>query len=259
MDRDHQCPRAENQSGCVQHVSAASASIHYANATYTNMDDVSDLLEPKSQVQQHDGGDGVLTQSDRTEAFCQTYAATFSLKKASEAGGYLTQEGWKMLRRPNIAARVLELAHSNGLNVNPAEVITHLKAVGFATPLDIIDPLVLESAGFYNLTPELQMCVQALEYEIDHYELDLITGQRRPVLSKVKIKWYDKLKALDMLSRILELLKDSLAITDPDGTPLGTGARLSEKDLDIRLQKFFARVAQRIEDDDTRGISDGRQ
>ncbi len=213
-------------------------------------EDITDLLEPtpKPQTQQWDGGDGVLTQSDRTEAFCQSYAATFSLTKASEAGGYKPQEGWAMLRRPNIAARVLELANANGLNVNPGEVITHLKAIGFATPLDIIDPLILKAAGFGNMTPELQMCVQAFDYEISHYT-ETEDGRRVPVLSKVKIKWFDKLKALDMLSRILELLKDSLALTDPDGTPLGTGARLSEKELDIRLQKFTARVLKRIDDE----------
>ena len=220
------------------------------------MDDITDLLEPKSQEQQRDGGDQVLTVSDRTETFCQVYARTFSLTKASMAGGYKPQDGWKLLRQPNIAARVLELAHANGLNINPGEVITHLKSVGFATPLDIFDPEVLEAAGFHNLTPELQMCVQAVDFEIDHYK-ELDDGRRVPVLSKVKIKWYDKLKALDMLSRILELLKDSLILTDPDGSPLGSSRVMSEKEIDIKLQKFCARVMHRVEQE--RGKDDGEQ
>lgn len=200
-------------------------------------DDITDLIEPVAQV---------LTQSDRVERFCQLYAATFSLTKASDAGGYTAQEGWKLLRRPNVAARVLGLATENGLNVNPGEVITHLKAIGFATPLDIIDPRVLESMGFTNLTPELQMCIKALDYEIDGYVYDE-DGGRLPNVTKVKIKWHDKLKALDMLARVLELLKDSMVVTDPDGQPLGTDARLSERELDIRLQKFATRVMKRLE------------
>lgn len=198
-------------------------------------DDISDLLEPQ---------DTVLTNSDRTERFCQTYAATFSLKKASDAGGYLPQDGWKMLRRPNIAARVLELAQANGLNVNPGEVITHLKSIGFATPIDIVDPRILKAAGFNNLTPELKMAIKSFDYEIESY-IETDDGERLPVLGKVKIQWFDKLKALDMLARVLELLKDSLVITDPDGQPLGTGAKLSAKEISIKLDQFAARVMKR--------------
>lgn len=204
------------------------------------IEDVSDLLDPPAE------GDGILTHSNRVEAFCQVYASSFSLTKASEAGGYLPQDGWQMLRRPNVAARILELANANGLNVNPGEVITHMKAIGFATPLDIVDPEVLKAAGIVNLSPELQMAIKSFDFEIDHY--DEIDGRRVPVLSKVKFQWFDKLKALEMLSRVLELLKDSIVVTDPDGQPLGTAAsKLSSKELDIKLQQFAARVMRRLE------------
>lgn len=135
----------------------------------------------------------------------------------------------RIFKRPRVAAEIdkrkKRMAEKN--EVTEDWIVGKLKQIADAELGDIIavDPDGNVRIDYTKLSPGLRSALQAMD--ISEYTEG--RGAERSPVRNIKIRLHDKLKALEMLSRILGLFKDKVEVT-------------SDRDLIAALHKGRERV-----------------
>lgn len=145
----------------------------------------------------------------KQEAFCLEYARCWSATDAARAAGYADpgQAGWQLLRDPAVKWRLRELAKEFASEVH-VESGTLLR--GMLQTADL-DPITLfkdtgELKDLAELPEHARKAIREFEVHTEYVGED---ASGLPISRRiVKVKLYDRLKALEMLGKFKKLFND---------------------------------------------------
>lgn len=125
-----------------------------------------------------------LTEKERL--FCAFYAQNGDARAAAAAAGFRNprRSGAKLLRRPQITAALAEAPAAEAL---PAAIERGLRALAFGSAADAVKLLLRGE----DLTAG----------ELEALDLFIVSDLKRPKGGGMEIKFFDRLKALEALSR----------------------------------------------------------
>lgn len=190
----------------------------------------------------HDGGEKKeLTQKQKL--FCFEYVKTGNGTRAAAAIGNRknsSAEAWavKQLKLPEIQAEIKRLNESKEAQVlmDTAYVLRKLK--------DLAEVDIKQAFDQYCcLLPvsEMPASVRACISSIEVFEQYQGSGKNRVYIGRVqKIRFWDKLKALELIGKHLKMFTDKVELEDPEGRHL---AESNEKLVTI-LQSLASRARQ---------------
>jgi len=136
--------------------------------------------------------------------FCNEYLIDLNATQAAIRSGYSRKTARKIanenLTKPDIRARIAELqAELQKGSVTPQMVIDEFAKVGFSNIQDFIDENN-EITDISQLNREIAAAVESIQVDIRHDG-----GKSKGYTEKIKLKLYNKLHALENISKHLGL------------------------------------------------------
>lgn len=200
-------------------------------------------------------GDQPLTsRGGQDEQFCLIYCRTLDHIKAARLAYGASEDSAKhnamrILQRPHIAARVgfLQAEALREANINPAVLINELRYQAFSDHLEIFTPDTLAELGLDNMNDDTRRAIESLDFDA-LYERDG-EGNRVQIGNRVKVKFYSKQKAIEMLARIFSMFKDKIEHTGADGKPLGEELNEGADVVASKIASLLARAQRRAIED----------
>lgn len=156
--------------------------------------------------------------NEKQKRFVSEYAKDFNGTQAAIRAGYSPQtagaQAYDLLKKPEIKAEISKLGKE--AEFDAARI---LKEIGRLALVDIGQAFTKEGAlkDLADMPEDVRRCISAIEYE------DLFEGRgedRQKVGDLVKVKFWDKTKALEMAGKFLKLFTEKHEHTGKDGAPL---------------------------------------
>lgn len=153
------------------------------------------------------------------EAFARVYAAQKHTGRASEAAGFTDDNGFMVLKRPEVKARIAELAdrHLKANDITAERVMRELGRLAFARPYGLFNADG-SLKPVHEMDPDTAATISGIETEVrmvTEYteEVDLMTGEvtrrrRRVPHQLTKIKIHKKDTALVTLAKHFKIVGD---------------------------------------------------
>lgn len=166
--------------------------------------------------------------NQRHELFAQGIASGKTADEAYKAAGFKKHRGnaARLSADESIAARVREILDKAGtrVEVTKARVLQELARIAFA---DMAELAVWTASGV-SWIPSAELTEEQTRVVAEISETVTDSG------GSIKLKLHDKLKALDMLSKLMGWPVDKLEVTGKDGGPMQVAkAGLSEETADM--------------------------
>jgi phage terminase small subunit len=182
------------------------------------------------------------------KAFLDAYCQSWNAGKAGIAAGYGEHSGYRLLRRDDIRAALMErqaLAAASK-EVEISEVVTTLTHVLRANMLDYmsIDAEGQPQVEFTSITRDQASAISELNVETRKTVGD---GNRRPAaeVARLRLKLHDKLRAADKLLRHLGAVKPKGAPAEEVAAP--PAKPLTDLDRAKAVLALLAKVRERAE------------
>ena len=148
--------------------------------------------------------------NDKQEKFCYEYCIDLNATKAAIRAGYSENSARSiastMLTKSNIQARIKylqdNLAETAGLS--RLRVVNEHRKIAFSSIADLHNTWI-KRKDFEDLTDDQKACIAEIDTKIKtEYEYDHDSKEKEPIsVEYVRIKLYDKQKALDSISKML--------------------------------------------------------
>ena len=148
--------------------------------------------------------------NDRQEKFCYEYCLDFNATRAAIKAGYsentARSQASQLLTKLNIQARIKEmqdnLAETAGLS--RLRVLNEHMKMAFSSIAHLHNTWI-ERKEFGELTEDQKACIAEIDTKIrTEYEYNPESKEREPIrVEYVRVKLYDKQKALDSISKML--------------------------------------------------------
>ena len=148
--------------------------------------------------------------NDRQEKFCYEYCLDFNATRAAIKAGYSEKTARSiastLLTNVNIQARIKKmqdnLAETAGLS--RLRVLNEHMKMAFSSIAHLHNTWI-ERKDFEQLTEDQKACIAEIDTKIrTEYEYNPESEERKPVrVEYVRVKLYDKQKALDSISKML--------------------------------------------------------
>ena len=147
--------------------------------------------------------------------FCKEYVIDLNATGAYKRAGYkcktektAAQCGYETLRKPEIQAYVSELRAERGkkTQVTSERIVTELAAIAFHRTVNVMQIKDNIASAVDSDQWDEDSRVAVSEIQGDYFESSSEKGET--VTKKVKVKTYDKLKALEILAKITGLTND---------------------------------------------------
>jgi phage terminase small subunit len=148
--------------------------------------------------------------NDRQEKFCYEYCMDFNGTQAAIRAGYSQKTAGVIatenLKKPNIQARIKKmqdnLAETAGLS--RLRVLNEHMKMAFSSIAHLHNTWI-QRKDFEELTEDQKACIAEIDTKIrTEYEYNPESEEREPVrVEYVRVKLYDKQKALDSISKML--------------------------------------------------------
>lgn len=160
----------------------------------------------------------------RQERFCEEYIIDLNGKKAAERAGFSKKTAeviaYQLLQKPLVKARIKELIdkRTKATQATAEDVLRELSGI---LKVNMLDFCTIGDDGFpyvdmSAITREQGALIQSVD--VDHYiEED---GKNGKTIKKVKVKFWDKMKAADLLGKYHKLFIDRVEVGGPDGKPI---------------------------------------
>lgn len=150
------------------------------------------------------------------ERFCEEYIIDLNAKQAAIRAGYSARSAGssasELLDREQVQERIQKLKNerSQRTNITADAVINELAQIGFAKVKDYLewDGKKLKIKKFEDLTHEQQSVISEMTESVN------VAGINH------KIKFHDKLRALELIGKHLGLFKDQIEVSGKDGAPV---------------------------------------
>jgi phage terminase small subunit len=166
----------------------------------------------------------------KQKRFCEEYVIDWNATRAAIAAGYAAKNadivGYKNTQKPMIKAYIehiqKDLAQLAGLS--QLRNLNELKKIAFTTIADLHNTWI-ERKDFENLTEEQKAAIESIDTKIE------VKGDKET--HYVKIKLFDKLKALDSINKMLGWnapIKTEGTVVNINTEPLSTDEIKAAKD-----------------------------
>lgn len=186
--------------------------------------------EEKSQNQR--------TLTDKQEMFCQRYTTHWNATRAAKEAGYsdhtAMEQGYQLLRIPSVKKRIQELSEHalSEIGVTRERILLELSRIAFGDMRDLAT--WNESGVRFKPSDELDEQQSAAIAEVT----ESVTESG----GTLKIKRFDKVKALELLGRYQKLFADRVEHSGPDGKPIETkSVPESDAQLDERIKMLLGK------------------
>lgn len=176
--------------------------------------------------------------------FVDEYLVDLNATRAAIRAGYseksAAQQGWDLLRNPKVQALIskkrAELARKT--EITAERVLLEIKRIAFANMRDVAtwNEYGVQFKNDEDLSDEVSPAVSELSSDV------IRTKSGEPIV-KMKVKLHDKMKALDMLGRYLDLFKDG----NQNGGLSGPPKDLTEADLEAMSERARNRLLKQNE------------
>ena len=141
--------------------------------------------------------------------FCYEYCVDLNATQAAIRAGYSERSaraiGYENLTKPYIKAQISKMRASleETAGVTSLRIVNELKKIGFSS-IGSIYKTWIERKNFDLLTDDEKACISEIDTKVrTEYEYNPETEKREPVrVEYVRIKFFDKQKALDGLTNI---------------------------------------------------------
>jgi phage terminase small subunit len=173
--------------------------------------------------------------SEKEARFCYEYVLHLNGSKAAALAGYAQRSARvtasKLLTKPNIQARIRELKDNlaETAEISALRVLKEYEKIAFSDICDLREGW-MDMKKFKELTEEQRACIQEVETKETKFG------------TEVKIKLYDKQKALDGIGRMLGFAAPTKTeVTGKDGKDLFE--ELSDDELTARVKELEGKLA----------------
>ena len=162
--------------------------------------------------------------NDKRAAVCAEYRVDLCATDAAKRAGYspktAKQRGHELLQDPRVRSRIQALMdrRSKRTDVTADRVLQELASLGFANIQDLYDDDG-QLLPPHRLPRELAAAVEEVTEEI------VGTGENQTRRWRYKIA--GKKPPLELLGKHLRLFREQVQVSNPDGTPLFGGVRVS--------------------------------
>lgn len=181
-------------------------------------------------------GDGLTL---RQELFCEEYIKDFHITNAALRAGYSEKsahvEGFKLLKKPKIALRVEEAKQQRmqRVQVKADDILREILKIATCDIAQAFD----ESGALkpiHEIPEEVRRAMSSVEILEQHEG----TGKNRVYVGDVKkIRFWDKVKALELLGKHMKLFTEKHEHSGPDGKPIEiVASRMDSEEIDSRIQ-----------------------
>lgn len=174
------------------------------------------------------------TLTPKEERFCYEYAIDFNATQAAIRAGYSKRTarsiGCENLTKPDIKERIRKLKAnlSEASGISALRVLNEHAKIAFSSMAHLHNTWI-KKKEFEALTDEQKACISEIDTKLRTEYIDDPSGKRIPMrVASVRIKLYDKQKALDSISNILGF---NAAIRNELSGKVDFG-KLSEEQLD---------------------------
>jgi phage terminase small subunit len=145
----------------------------------------------------------------KEERFCYEYCIDFNATQAAIRAGYSERTarsiGSKLLTKVNIQNKIKDLkGHlSETAGIGALKVLNEHKKIAFSSIAHLHNTWI-KKKEFEQLTEDQKACIAEIDTKLRTEYVDDPSGKKTPMrVASVKIKLYDKQKALDSISNIL--------------------------------------------------------
>lgn len=146
--------------------------------------------------------------NQQKELFCEEYVVDFNATQAAVRAGYSELSahtiGWELLQKPDIKLRIQTLLDltTERTRVTRDKIIRELARIAFSNPSEVVD------FGFNGV--ELK---ESLFLDRDSMaSIREVTEKRTSTGLSVSIKFHDKIKALELLGKHMNMFIDKLDV-----------------------------------------------
>jgi phage terminase small subunit len=180
----------------------------------------------------------------RQRRFVERFVETGNATQSAVVAGYPARSA------RTVASRLLRKAHikdavsrrnaeiMDALDFNPTRVIREIAQVARVNLADFTTIDEVDGTLAFDFRTTTRMQLAALS-SIEREESDSGSGSRR----RNKVKTHDKLRALDMLARILRMYPaDRTELTGADGGPIATTHRIDIENLNVEQREQLRAV-----------------
>ncbi|MGI6323780.1 MAG: terminase small subunit [Bacteroidales bacterium] len=155
-----------------------------------------------------EAGDKPLTRKEAR--FCYEYCIDLNATQAAIRAGYSERSarsiGCQNLTKLNVKAQIQKMRNSleETAGITSLMIVNELKKIA-RTSIGSIYNTWITLKDFEKLTDDQKACISEIDTKTrTEYQYDPVSDEKRPIkVEYVKIKLYDKLKALDSLTNIL--------------------------------------------------------
>ena len=156
--------------------------------------------------------------TDKQELFIREYMIDLNITQAAIRAGYPANRahvtGSGLMKKPEIASRIQRLMDQRNrrLDVKADRVVLELGRIGLSDPIELFDQNN-NLLQMRDIPEDLRRCISSVEVE----ELFEGSGKDREHVGRLhKIKFWDKVKALEILAKYFKLIGD-----DTSGAKIG--------------------------------------
>lgn len=151
--------------------------------------------------------------TDRQRRFCEEYLVDCVQDAALRRAGYSEGANQRLMDNPLVCAEIARLKEERSKRVQftADDVLRELKRLMLSDMGDIFDPETGAMKALKDMTPDARRCIASVE--VDELTESDGEGGKVHIGMRRKVRFWDKVAALDKAMRHLGLLKDQIEIS----------------------------------------------
>jgi phage terminase small subunit len=148
--------------------------------------------------------------TEKQKIFCQEYIYDWNATRAAKVAGYSEKTagsiGHENLTKPEIQAYITEIQKDleKTAGISRLRILKEFEKIAFSSIAHLHDTWITRKE-FENLTEEQKACISEIQTQTrQEMKYDPVEDEQVPIqVDFIKVKLYDKQKALDAISKLL--------------------------------------------------------
>lgn len=180
--------------------------------------------------------------------FLSEYLMCRDVAQAAYKANISKREGQLIIRRKDVQKALVQITNTAILkdNLDPEEIVEKVKNIAFVDPVDTVNPDGTAIENLHDIPHEVRRAIKKFEiknlYETDPNGMKVVVGKL------VKVEFWDRLKATEMLGREVGKFKET--------TVHEVGPTQEMKKLLLEAKDRSERRAEEIRELDQREVKD---
>lgn len=177
--------------------------------------------------------------------FCQEYIVDMNATQAAIRAGYseksAMEQGYQLLQKTPVRQKVdeLKVAQQKRIEISADTILRELLRLATVDVTQAFD-----ERGWLKDLKDIPEDVRRAISGLEIQELFQGEGEDRHIIGVVrKLRFYDKIKPLELLGKHIKLFADRIEHSGPDGKPIETinKNQISDEELDAKIKALMAK------------------